>query len=145
MTTKSMVESARAEDMRQFLYHLDPYTRKITRSLQKVKSRIKTCKQTFTLAKVKIDKFCNNLSQQENDTILSGEVWNKFRKKTLVSTRSVQLLLIWSKRKCAHLRSVLQNCLLTVNILENSFPWIHHLLSLFFNNLIIQIEIIIIQ
>ena len=35
MTTKSMVESAWAEDMGQFLYHLDPNTRKITRSLEK--------------------------------------------------------------------------------------------------------------
>ena len=35
MTTKSMVESALAEDMGQFLYHLDPNCRKITRSLEK--------------------------------------------------------------------------------------------------------------
>ena len=37
MTTKSMVESAWAEDMGQFLYHLDPKRRKITRSFDKIK------------------------------------------------------------------------------------------------------------
>ena len=35
MTTKSMVKSAWVENMAQFLYHLDPDTRKITRSLEK--------------------------------------------------------------------------------------------------------------
>ena len=39
ITTKSMVESAWAEDMGQFLYHLDPNTRKI-RSLEKIKLKI---------------------------------------------------------------------------------------------------------
>ena len=37
MTTKSKVESAWAEDMEQFFYHLNPDTRKITRSLEKMK------------------------------------------------------------------------------------------------------------
>ena len=36
MTTKSMVKSAWVEDMGQFLCHLDPDTRKITRSLEKL-------------------------------------------------------------------------------------------------------------
>ena len=40
MTTKSMVESAYAEDMGQFLYHLDPDTRKITGSLEKRKLKM---------------------------------------------------------------------------------------------------------
>ena len=40
MTTKSMVEIARAEDMGQFLYLIDPDTRKITRSLEKIKLEI---------------------------------------------------------------------------------------------------------
>ena len=35
MSTKSMVESAQAEDMGQFLYHLDPNTRKITKRHEK--------------------------------------------------------------------------------------------------------------
>ena len=35
MTTKSMVERIWAEDMGQFLDHLDPDIRKITRSLKK--------------------------------------------------------------------------------------------------------------
>ena len=39
MTTKSMVKSAWAEDMGQFLYHLDPDTRKITRRLEKLQLR----------------------------------------------------------------------------------------------------------
>ena len=43
MTIKSMVESAWVEDMGQFLYHLDPDTRKITRSLEK--NQIKNNKQ----------------------------------------------------------------------------------------------------
>ena len=43
MTIKSMIESAGAEDMGQFLYHLDPDTRKITRSLEK--NKIKNNKQ----------------------------------------------------------------------------------------------------
>ena len=34
--TKSMVESAWAEDMGQFLYYLDPDIKKITRSLEKM-------------------------------------------------------------------------------------------------------------
>ena len=34
MMTKSMVESAWAGDMGQFLYHEDPDTRKITRNLE---------------------------------------------------------------------------------------------------------------
>ena len=38
--TKSMVESAWAEDMGQFLYHLDPNTRKITRKLEKLQMKI---------------------------------------------------------------------------------------------------------
>ena len=37
MTTKSMVESAWAEDMGQFFYHLDPDRRKITRRFEKIK------------------------------------------------------------------------------------------------------------
>ena len=37
MMTKSMVESAWAEDMGQFLYHVDPNLRKITRKLEKNK------------------------------------------------------------------------------------------------------------
>ena len=40
MMTKSMVESTWAEDMGQFLYHLDPDTRKITRSLDKMELKI---------------------------------------------------------------------------------------------------------
>ena len=40
MTTKSMVESAWAEDIGQFLYYLDPDTRKITRRLEKIKLKI---------------------------------------------------------------------------------------------------------
>ena len=38
-----MVESAWAEDMRQFLYHQDPNTRKITRSFEKIKWKIINC------------------------------------------------------------------------------------------------------
>ena len=34
MTTESKVERAGAEDMGEFLYHLDPQTRKIRRSLE---------------------------------------------------------------------------------------------------------------
>ena len=37
MTTKIMVERAWEEDIGQFLYHLDPITKKITRSLEKNK------------------------------------------------------------------------------------------------------------
>ena len=40
MTTKSMVKSAWAKNMGQFIYHLDPNTRKITRSLEKMKLKI---------------------------------------------------------------------------------------------------------
>ena len=40
MMTKSMIESDWAEDMGQFLYHLDPDTKKITRSLEKIKLKI---------------------------------------------------------------------------------------------------------
>ena len=36
MTTQSMAESAWAEYMGQFLYHLDPDTRKITKGLEKL-------------------------------------------------------------------------------------------------------------
>ena len=43
MTIKSMVESTWAEVMGQFLYHLDPNTRKITRSLEKIKLKIINC------------------------------------------------------------------------------------------------------
>ena len=49
MTTKSIVESPWAEDMGQFLYHLNPDTRKITRSLVKAKLKIikKQCSRVF--------------------------------------------------------------------------------------------------
>ena len=40
MTTKSMVESAWAEYMGQFLYYLDPNIGKISRSLKKIKLEI---------------------------------------------------------------------------------------------------------
>ena len=40
MTAKHMVESAWAEDIGQFHYHLDPDTREITRRLEKIKLRI---------------------------------------------------------------------------------------------------------
>ena len=40
MTTKRMVESAWAEDRGQFLYCLDPDTRKITRVLEKIINRV---------------------------------------------------------------------------------------------------------
>ena len=40
MMTKNIVESARAEDMGQFPFNLDPGTRKITRSLDKMKLKI---------------------------------------------------------------------------------------------------------
>ena len=36
MTTKSIVENAKAKDMGKLLYHLDTDTRKITRSLEKI-------------------------------------------------------------------------------------------------------------
>ena len=47
MTTKSIVESAWVEDMGQFLYHLDPDTRKITRKLEKIKAKIIKCPIVF--------------------------------------------------------------------------------------------------
>ena len=37
MTTKSTVESSRPENMGEFLYYLDPDTRKIRRNLEKNK------------------------------------------------------------------------------------------------------------
>ena len=42
MTTKSMVESTRAEDMGQFLYHFDPDTKKkkITKRLEKLQLKM---------------------------------------------------------------------------------------------------------
>ena len=40
MTTKSINENAWAEDMGRFLYHVDPDTRKITRSLEKIELKI---------------------------------------------------------------------------------------------------------
>ena len=40
MTNKCMVERTWAEDMEQFLCHLDPDTRKITRGLEKIELRI---------------------------------------------------------------------------------------------------------
>ena len=40
MTTKRMVESAGTENMGQFIYDLDPDTRKISRSLEKMKLKI---------------------------------------------------------------------------------------------------------
>ena len=40
MMTKSMVENAWAEDMGQFFHHLDPNTRNIIRSLEKIKLKI---------------------------------------------------------------------------------------------------------
>ena len=44
-----MVESNWAEDMGQFLFHLDPHTRKITRSLEKMKLKTinKQCSIVF--------------------------------------------------------------------------------------------------
>ena len=39
MTTKSMIESASAEDIGQYFYYLDPDTRKITR-LEKFRLKI---------------------------------------------------------------------------------------------------------
>ena len=47
MTTKSMVESAWAEDMGHFLYHVDPDTRKITRRLEKLQLKIIKCSIFF--------------------------------------------------------------------------------------------------
>ena len=40
MTTKSMLESTWVADTGQFLYHLDSDTRKITRSLEKIKPKV---------------------------------------------------------------------------------------------------------
>ena len=40
MMIRSMVESTWAEDVGQFLYHLDPDIRKITRSLKKMESKM---------------------------------------------------------------------------------------------------------
>ena len=49
MTTKIMVESAWAEDMGQFRYHLDLDTRKISRILEKIKLKMinKQCSIVF--------------------------------------------------------------------------------------------------
>ena len=48
MTTKSMVESAWAEDMGQFFYHLDPDSRKTTSRLEKLQLKIiKQCSIAF--------------------------------------------------------------------------------------------------
>ena len=47
MTTKSMVESAWAEEMRQFLYHLDPLTRKYEESLKNKSKDNKQCSIVF--------------------------------------------------------------------------------------------------
>ena len=43
MMTKSMVESTWAEGMGQFLYHMDPDSRKITRNLEKLQLKIMKC------------------------------------------------------------------------------------------------------
>ena len=43
MSTKSTVESAWAENMGQFIYHIDPDTRKITRRLEKVQLKMINC------------------------------------------------------------------------------------------------------
>ena len=40
MTIKNMVEITWAEDLGQFLYHLDPDTRKITRRLKKLQLKM---------------------------------------------------------------------------------------------------------
>ena len=47
MITKSMVESAWAEDMGQFLYHLDPDIRKIKSRLEKLQLKIIKCSIFF--------------------------------------------------------------------------------------------------
>ena len=46
MMTKSIVESAGAEDMGQFLYHLDPDTKRIIR-IEKFQLKIKKCSIVF--------------------------------------------------------------------------------------------------
>ena len=49
MTTKSMVESTWVEDMGQFLYHLDPGTRKIARRLEKLQFKIMNSVPSFLI------------------------------------------------------------------------------------------------
>ena len=48
MTNKSMVERAWAEDMGQFLYHIDPDTKKIKRRLEKILKIINSVPQFLT-------------------------------------------------------------------------------------------------
>ena len=63
MTTKSMVETAWA-DMRQFLYHLDPDTRKIIRSLKKIKLKINSVLSSLTkLAQIMVWFLCFRVYQ----------------------------------------------------------------------------------
>ena len=63
MMTKSIVESSWAEDMGQFFfYYLDPYTRKITRRLEKLQLKI-------------ISKQCSIIS---NKTCLNNNLLPKY-------------------------------------------------------------------
>ena len=61
MTTKSIVESAWAEDMGQFPFHLDPDTRKITRRLEKIKLEIKKYSVPYILQNLVGRVFANRL------------------------------------------------------------------------------------
>ena len=47
MMIKSKVESVWVENMGQFLYYLDPNTRKLTRTLEKIKLKIIKCSIVF--------------------------------------------------------------------------------------------------
>ena len=52
MTTKSTVESTWVEDIAQFLYHLDPDTRKITMRHEKIELKIITNSVSSSLTKL---------------------------------------------------------------------------------------------
>ena len=57
----SMVESAWAEDMGQFLYHLDPNTRKITKRLEKIKLKTINSVPLSLIKLAGINHFCQSL------------------------------------------------------------------------------------
>ena len=89
MKTKSMVENAWAEDMGQFLYNLDSDTRKITRSLKKIKLINKDCSIVF-------NKTCLNNNLLPKYTLFNIYIYTH----TNIYNRKLRLLIVEERPSC---------------------------------------------
>ena len=106
MTTKSMVESTWAEDMGQFLYHLDLDTRKITRRLEKLQLKIINSVPSSLIKLVLIVTYCLDIHSSIYIYIYIYIILKTLIHKNILPTdpnKKIKLIIYYNKFKTSNL------------------------------------------